>query len=478
MLIIIIFYAVVSGSSASDLEHVEAEEIMAQIHQGNPVNYDHVIVDGYLHLKLADISDINNDNKSDQISGEQTEKVRIPVNSSIKITNSIMEGNINLDYADFQNDVSFEGTNFTKELSLRSSVFRKNAIFREAEFGDYVNFWLAEFKNDASFENVLFKGYADFRVAKFDKNAVFLGNQFYRDAKFYKAEFSGITYFSMSHFRGDASFGDTQFKDTAHFDYCLFDKYSDFRYADFDKDANFRGTQFHGSADFRDSILNGDSDFLETKYATDFDVRGMKFSTLWVNWPSIADYLISDGQVYLQLIKNFKNLEQFDDAKECYYKYRLFSMDERSWSDTQKYLDALAWLTCGFAVRPSFTILWMGIMIVLFAILFWAIDVFKEQPYPFIRDSLPYVQEATIMDAATDIFQELPPYAANPSQKIRITTIIDALIFSAALFFTLPPPLEYIKSRRFRILFVIEDITGWLIMSLFMVTLLNIIIRS
>lgn len=157
MLIIIIFNAVGSGSAASDLDHVKAEEIMARIHQGIPVNYDHVIVDGYLHLKPAYITDINNDDKSDQISGEQTEKVRLPIKSSIKITNSIMEGNINLDYADFQNDVSFEGTNFTNELSLRGSIFRNEAIFKEAEFCDYVNFWLAEFKNDASFENVLFK---------------------------------------------------------------------------------------------------------------------------------------------------------------------------------------------------------------------------------------------------------------------------------------------------------------------------------
>ena len=181
------------------------------------------------------------------------------------------------------------------------------------------------------------------------------------------------------------------------------------------EDADFRGAQFQGSADFRDSILHGDSDFQETKYGTDFDVRGMKFSILMVDWPSIADYVISDGPVYLQLIKNFKNLEQFDDANSCYYKYRLFSMDKRSWSDKEKYLDALAWLTCGFGVRPSFTVLWMMIMIVLFAILYWAIDVFKEQPYPFARQSPPNMQKATIMDAATDIFRELPPQSCLES---------------------------------------------------------------
>ena len=478
LLIIIVCSAVLSGSDAVALDHVKADEIMARIQQGVPVNYDHVVVEGYLHLMPANRSDLNDSDKSDLVAGEQIENVRLPVRSSIKITNSIMKENIDFDYADFQDEASFEGTNFTKGLSLRGSLFRNKAIFRDAEFGDYVNFWLAEFENDASFENALFNGYADFRCAKFDKIAAFLGNQFYRDAKFFKSEFNDIAYFSMSRFHGDASFGDAQFRETANFDYCLFDGYSDFRYANFGGDADFRGAQFQGSADFRDSILDGDSDFQETKYGTDFDVRGMKFSILKVEWPSIADYVISDGPVYLQLIKNFKELEQFGDANSCYYKYRLFSMDKRSWSDKEKYLDALAWLTCGFGVRPSFTVLWMMIMIVLFAVLYWVIDVFKEQPYPFARNFPHNVQKATIMDAAIDIFRELPPQpASNPSQKTRSTTIIDALIFSAALFFTLPPPLDYIKSRRFRILYVLEDITGWLIMALFLVTLLNIIIR-
>jgi uncharacterized protein YjbI with pentapeptide repeats len=479
LLIIIVSSAVISGSDAVALDPVKAEEIMVQIQQAVPVNYDNVVVEGYLHLMPANRSELNDSDNSDQATGEHIGNVRLPVRSSIKITNSIMEGNIDFDYADFQDEVSFEGTNFTKGLSLRGSVFRNNSIFKGAEFGDYVNFWMAEFDNDASFENVLFKGYADFRCAKFDKIAVFLGNQFYKDAKFYKSEFNGLAYFSMSRFHGDASFGDTQFRETANFDYCIFDKYSDFRYANFGGDADFRGAQFQGSADFRNSILRGDSDFQEAKYGTDFDVRGMKFSILMVNWPSIGDYVISDGPVYLQLIKNFKNLEQFDDAYSCYYKYRLFSMDKRGWSDAEKYLDALAWLTCGFGVRPSFTILWMMIMIVLFAIMYWAIDVFKEQPYPFAGNFPLNMQKATIMDAATDIFRELPiQYASNPSKKTRSTTIVDALIFSAALFFTLPPPLDYIKSRRFRILYVLEDITGWLIMALFLVTLLNIIIRS
>ncbi len=454
---------------------VPALEIAAQIERGEPVIYDHVVIEGYLHLGRPNITESKASAENGGTSFSQRQKNMTLVTSPIIITNSLIKGNADFDFADFRGPVSFEGTNFSNGVSFREARFGEDAYFSKTEHGGYVNFWMAKFMKSANFENVLFKGYADFRCAKFNESANFLGDQFYKDAKFYKAEFLGPTYFNVVRFNRDANFGNTVFEETADFEYSIFNGYSDFRYANFDKDANFRGAQFNGSADFRDSTLYGDADFMETSYQTDFDVRGLRFSSLRISWPSIGNRLISDGPVYLQLIKNFKILEQFDDANSCYYQYRTSSMNKKSWSDTEKYIDLLGWLTCGFGVCPGFTLLWMLIVIVFFAILFWSLDVFKEQPYPFAQINSKYLQNTTIVDAAMDIFRE-QPNISSPNQ--HSTTIVDALIFSAALFFTLPPPFDYIKSRRFRVLYVLEDITGWLIMSLFLVTLLNVIIRS
>lgn len=454
---------------------VPALEIVAKIQRGEPVLYDHVVIEGYLHLNRSDTTKSKASAENGDAVLDQGQKSRMSVASPITITNSLIKGNADFDFADFRAPVSFEGTNFSNGVSFREARFDEDAYFSKTEHSGYVNFWMAKFMKSANFEDVSFKGYADFRCAEFNGSASFLGDQFYRDAKFYKATFLGPTYFNVVRFDRDANFGNTWFKETADFEYSVFNGYSDFRYANFGKDANFRGAKFNGSADFRDSLLSGDADFMETSYQTDFDVRGLRFSSLRTSWPSIGDRLISDGPVYLQLIKNFKILEQFDDANSCYYQYRIHGMNAKSWSDTEKYIDLLGWVTCGFGVRPGFTLLWMLIVIVFFASLYWSLDVFKEQPYPFAQINSKYLKNATIVDAAMDIFREQP----NISSSIQhSTTIVDALIFSAALFFTLPPPFDFIKSRHFRVLYVLEDITGWLIMSLFLVTLLNVIIRS
>jgi len=478
LLMLILSIGAVYGSNGDGLNLVNAEEIVAQIQNGSPVDYDNAIIEGYIYLKSKNYLN-NNTTTNREATIEQGENAGIQVRSPIKITNSIIEGNVNFDHGDFQEIVNFEGTNFTKGVSFRGAIFRKNSIFTETEQCGYVNFWLAKFGGDANFEKVIFKEYADFRHVQFNKSAIFLSDKFRKDAKFYKTIFLGPSYFSAVNFDRDASFGNTIFDGIAEFDYSLFNGYADFRFADFSTDATFRGSFFNGSADFRDSKFKGDSDFLKTNYATDFDIRGIDFSKMNINWPSIANYLIADGPVYLQLIKNFKNLEQFDYANDCYLKYRINSMNEKSPFDAQKYLDALAFLTCGFGVRPGFSVIWMLIFIVLFAILYWAIDIFKEQPYPFAREPPSNIQNTTIVEATKNIFMEETKKAAmNPNLKTRSTTLIDALIFSAALFFTLPPPLEYIKSRRFRILYIFEDILGWLMMALFMVTLLNVMLKS
>lgn len=465
------------GMSRSNV--VEADQIRAKIELGEPVIYDHVIIEGYIHLSSQDPSKERLVDKNEEALSKGEEKKSIFVASPIRITNSMIKGNVNFDYANFQEPISFEGTNFTNGVSFREARFKENADFTRTEHGGYVNFWLAKFMKDANFDDVLFKGYADFRCVNFNGSSSFLGSQFYKEAKFYKAYFIGHIYFNEARFFRDANFGNSLFNDIADFEYSLFNGYSDFRYARFSKDVHFRGAQFKGSADFRDSQLNGEADFQETRYETDFDSRGIRFSTLKVEWASIENYLISDGPAYLQLIKNFKNLEQFDDANKCYFKYRIYSMNKKSWSDGRKYLDFLAWFTCGFGVRPDFTVVWMLIFIILFAILYWAIDIFQEQPYPFSQKTYKNSHNNTVVDVAMDVFKEQPDQLAiNPSDKPRSTSIIDAVIFSAALFFTLPPPLDYIKSRRFRVVYVLEDIIGWLIMALFLVTLLNVMMNS
>ncbi|MBE9595154.1 MAG: hypothetical protein IMF19_16940 [Proteobacteria bacterium] len=109
-------------------------------------------------------------------------------------------------------------------------------------------------------------------------------------------------------------------------------------------------------------------------------LKDSDYTKLNVRWNDIKDYLEYDGASYLALVKNFKNLEQFDDADDCYYQYRkikqakkkLYSKKEGwNWS---KPIDILAWLSCGYGVRPSYTILFGVLLIFIFGFLFWILN--------------------------------------------------------------------------------------------------------
>jgi len=81
------------------------------------------------------------------------------------------------------------------------------------------------------------------------------------------------------------------------------------------------------------------------------------------------------------MIKSFKELEQFDDADNCYYDYRKWSQRNKpfGWS---KFSDYLAWISCGYGVRPSYTVFFSIFLIFLFAVLFQIAAIFYSPSSP------------------------------------------------------------------------------------------------
>ncbi|NYT02298.1 MAG: hypothetical protein GKC10_06060, partial [Methanosarcinales archaeon] len=316
-------------------------------------------------------------------------------------------------------------TRFSSPASLLWTEFRGNGDFQYSHF-----------ENRADFRNTIFNGSVNFWGSRFDKSVLFSEALFAREA-----------YFNEVHLLQEANFGLARFERTALFEYAQFGGYSDFRWVQFLGDAGFKKAHFMGPVDFRDSRFRSDADFRGCRFDVDFDIRGIEFSKMLVEWNAIRDQLVCEGRVYLDLIRNFKSQERFEDANGCYYQYRQQRMEQRSWEDINKYLDILGWLTCGFGVRPDYTIISIVSMIVVFGGLYWRMDIF--------RDISPSIQSI--------------------DHKGDRTRLIDALFFSTVLFFTMPPPIICI-SQRSRYLILVEDILGWLLMTLFIVTLVNVMI--
>ncbi|HEX7445657.1 MAG TPA: pentapeptide repeat-containing protein, partial [Methanothrix sp.] len=146
---------------------VAAEDILAQIGSGEPLNYDNVTITGQLDLT--------------HLAG--------PVRQSVKITNSLFQGPLNF------NAVSFDGA-----LDLRGCVFQENASFAKSNF-----------LSDVSLSGARFRGQADFQNSHFGGQATFMSTLFLNDTSFGNAQFEGDAVFLNSGFARDVDYNFAQF---------------------------------------------------------------------------------------------------------------------------------------------------------------------------------------------------------------------------------------------------------------------------
>jgi hypothetical protein len=104
-----------------------------------------------------------------------------------------------------------------------------------------------------------------------------------------------------------------------------------------------------------------------TEFINKLYFNDVKFVKLLIVWDFINDKLVCDGPTYLLLIKNFKEMEQFEDADNCYYQYRDVTRKERHdvWG---KILDYISWLSCGYGVRWQHPVLSAAAIAVLFGL--------------------------------------------------------------------------------------------------------------
>ncbi len=201
----------------------------------------------------------------------------------------------------------------------------------------------------------------------------------------------------------------------------------------------------------------------DATFAGTVNLSNADFSLLEVRWSSLERHLAYDGPTYLSLARNFRNLEWFEDADDCYYQYRrksqaakrFFEPKERgmeiNWS---KLLDCLALVSCGYGVRPRYTVYLSILLIVLFAGLFWT------------GDSI--VVEHINSSARGE-------HLAADDQIHRLS-FADHLYFSAMIF-TAKTVVKWYPVGVYRYLASAESLLGWLLLALFLVTLGRTMIR-
>ena len=281
-------------------------------------------------------------------------------------------------------------------------------------------------KGDVFFDRSTFSNLVDFDGTIFTKVANFSESQFCADAGFSEARFEGDANFYRARFRTEANFSRTRFSGDV-----------DFRSVAFDKNLNLDSAK--GSVIRLSDVTFGEGSYI---YFRDLD-----FNKIAIRWESIQDHLPYDGSAYLSLVKNFRNLEQFDDADNCYYQYRE-EKRYRATSRRARIIDSLACISCGYGVRPSNAVFLSLGLIFLFTLIFWA-------------------SRAIVQDGGAGV---------DPGDQSLIRSLRDALYFSSMVFIGRTPVHMYTYGN-FLYLTVVETLMGWMLMALFLVTLGKVMLR-
>jgi len=461
MVIIAVFIQLLSilvaNATSGDLpKEVKAEEILKKIEKSEPIDYNHVTVVGDLNLSNSVLSKDQNG--------------KIHVNATVKIAHSTMEGSI--DFADsiVSKTIDFTGTAFIRDAQFNDALFIGDALFQGSSFNEDASFDKANFMGDANFNNAKFNGGSSFYNTRFGGNAGFFGSFFIGDlifnkakfdggvhfdgstfnsyANFVGAEFQGDTNFYQTEFHWNTNFADAKFSGTAYFKGTKFERLASFAGAEFIRYASFEAVQFVEDADFSD-VQFKDSYFWGAKYGGILTLNGTQFTVMQVEWDSIKDHLVYNEASYLYLIKNFDSLGHYSDSDSCYYQYRKEKQDKETILGS-KILDVSALVTCGYGVRPFNTIFLSVMVVIIFGIIYW------------IGKAVP---ESVYEDLTTR-------YLGTRLQAISIS-----IYFSALAFVTPHASIDLRPYKYWKYIVLFEHIIGWLLMTLFLVTLGRVMIR-
>ncbi len=461
-------------------EKVPAKQIMAQANS-SPVIYDRILVVGDLKLD-----------------GPQYNPIRITnsaIAGNVSCKGITFYANVDFSNTSFQRDAIFNGTKFMAEANFNSSrfygttsfnmsrfpeggtfdfayfggladyanawfdkfgtfynaTFMEDALFYLSEFnGAYSNFEWTRYLKNADFSGCKFNTYSSFEGASFDDKADFLGSKFSGGANFYGTEFLGEAIFYKSHFIEDSIYSGAHFNDSASFQNAKFDGPTYFDKSEFHGNAVFDNAQFLAPTDMtgavfeKDLMMNGTNinkmllDESAFNESSRIFLAKADINKLMVSWSLIKDRLSFDTSAYLSLVKNYKDLGQGSDANDCYYEYRYLNQNSKP-IGLSKLLDAIAWLSCGYGVRPHYA-LFCGLFVIL---IFSAI---------------------LLLGRGVDGFHNL-----HGVQLMMASLYYSTIAFTAN---SKGLPLK----GHFRYLGIAEGIIGWLLMALFLVTLGRIMI--
>ncbi len=234
--------------------------------------------------------------------------------------------------------------------------FNAPVNFTGSIFTDSVDFAGSTFNGSANFDGSTFDGSATFIDSIFNAPVNFGGSTFNDSANFLWTTFNAPTYFGTSY-------------DIFSYDAAFFNVYDNIFAVE-------EGTSFRGPAKFGDATFNYPAFFCESVFYDLADFSGSTFNdsvdftgaflndTAGVQGPDNFKSIITDDERTCNLFRiYYKNRVQLLDAYNIYYDYRNRVLAEKNWNDLSKWFDILCLVTCGYGLKPDYS-LGLGIWII------------------------------------------------------------------------------------------------------------------
>ena len=453
LLATLVLFVLSTAVHAIEYKEVQAGDILKLIENGKEVNITDSHIIGELNLSEIKLETVPNPFFRSAKEGwilvnynaEINENLKV-IESNITIINSNFENSVNFSNVLFNKTISFKNTSF-KDVDFTSTIFGDFVNFNEANFGDSANFYstkfngsahfnMANFGNSANFYSTIFNGYTFFDEATFGDSANFMWSHFNDGVEFESANFNNFADFSGVNFNGDADFCETKFGDDP-----------DFTQANFNDDVYFDGTIFGDSANFYLTVFNDFTDFSGANFGKSayFYLTVFNDSAVFMG-PDTSENIITDGRNCEFFIKWYKTEARYTDADNIYYTYRKNVQENKNLTLFSKLMDILSWVTCGYGVRLSHTIVCIVIILGVFSFLYWrALGVYR---------------------------------LSDASEKKSKVFRLEPILISIRGFTTLGSTDLYSKYDSFRILVTVEGLLGWIMLGIFMATLTNLLMRS
>ena len=293
--------------------------------------------------------------------------------------------------------------------------------------------------------------------------AIFIDTYFASGANFGQSNFAGETFFEEAYFAGPAEFGYSSFRSKAKFRRAVFDDVVNFREVTFLRQIDFKGTRFNGPLLIEDMyfttlFVDGWAQFRKSVHLAS-DQRAVE---KWILRPSRVSDIQAVSRLYIQLQEILRQNGLYADENDCYYELKeLESAHYRqridwhpaTWIAPAKY--AILWATCGYGVRPQYTLTLGCVIVFLCTLVFYQSGAINERGV-----SASYAQK----------------YLSR-RQRLR-----DALYFSLNTFTMVGYGDWYPTDNRmtflgifpivhYRTIAMLEGLAGWVLITVFVISL-------